>query len=79
MPGARWEFIKRHCRLAVERGARGGETATMHSMRARLMAYSHGMPGAKALRGAFQHVSTLADLDAIAEAHLAGEKLRVEG
>ena len=75
--GARWEFIKRHCHLAVERGARGGEITTLHSMRARLMAYSHGMPGAKTLRSAFQHISTLADLDKIAQAH--EEKLRVEG
>ena len=67
----RWDFIKRHCRLAVARGARGNEMTTIHSMRARLMAYSHGMPGAKQLRGRFQHVSTLPELDAIASAHIA--------
>jgi tRNA-dihydrouridine synthase len=72
-PEARWDFIKRHCRLAVERAARGGEITTMHSMRARLMAYSHGMAGARALRLKFQHVSSLADLDAIAQAHLRAE------
>lgn len=66
-----WAFIRRHCRLAVERGARGDEIKTMHSMRSRLTAYSHGMPGAKALRGRFQQVSTLGELDAIAEEHLA--------
>jgi len=65
-----WEFIKRHCRLAVEQSARGNEINTMHAMRARLTAYSHGMQGAKALRGKFQQVSSLADLDRIAEAHI---------
>jgi len=63
---ARWDFIRRHCRLVVERGARGDEIKTMHSMRARLMAYSRGMPDALALRNAFQLVSTLEDLEAIA-------------
>jgi len=63
----RWDFIKRHCRLAVEHGARGGEMTTMHSMRARLTAYSHGMPGARVLRQMVQHVSTLAELDQIAD------------
>ena len=67
---AQWDFIKRHCRLAVERAARGNELKTMHSMRARLTAYSHGMPGARILRGKFQQVSTLADLDAIAREHI---------
>jgi nifR3 family TIM-barrel protein len=70
-PAEKWEFIKRHCRLAVERGARGDEVKTMHSLRARLMAYSHGMPGAKVLRGQFQRVSTQEELAAIANAHIA--------
>ena len=62
-----WAFIRRHCRLAVERAARGDEIITMHSMRARLMAYSRGMPEARALRNSFSHVSTLGELDGIAE------------
>jgi len=65
-----WTFIRRHCRLAV--AARGNETATLHSMRSRLMAYSRGMPAGKQLRVRFQHVATLAELDAIAEESLAG-------
>ncbi len=60
-----WAFIRRHCRLAVE--SRGVETAALHSMRARLMAYSRGMPSSRQLRIRFQHVSTLAELDEIAE------------
>lgn len=68
-----WAFIRRHCRLMVER--RGSETAAMHSMRSRLMAYSRGMPGAKNLRLAFQSVSSLAELDGIAERHLETEEM----
>ena len=64
-----WAHIRRHCRLAIER--RGDELQTMHSMRSRLMAYSRGMPAAKALRARLQHVDTLAELDDIADAHLA--------
>jgi nifR3 family TIM-barrel protein len=64
-----WRHIARHCRLAVER--RGAEVPVMHSMRARLMAYSRGMPDAKALRSRFSHVSSLLELDGIAAEHLA--------
>ncbi len=42
----------------------------MRSMRARLMAYSKGFPGSKALREKFQHVSRLAELDEIAAEHI---------
>ena len=40
-------------------------------MRARLMAYSRGMPEAKALRNSFQHISSLAELDGIAARSIA--------
>ncbi len=60
-----WDFIRRHCRLAVE--ARGAERQALHAMRARLMAYSRGMPSGKQLRIRFQHVSNLSELDEIAE------------
>jgi len=40
-------------------------------MRARLMAYSRGMPDAKVLRQQLQTVAALSDVDAIAENHLA--------
>jgi hypothetical protein len=42
----------------------------MRSMRARLMAYSKGFPASKTLRERFQHVASLAGLDAIIEEHL---------
>lgn len=69
----RWALIRRHCALAVE--ARGAERPALHSLRSRLMAYSHGMPGAKALRARFAEVESLAQLDAIIQASLASEPL----
>jgi len=64
-----WALIRRHCRLHVER--RGHETSAMHSMRSRLMAYSRGMPDAKALRARFSHIASLAELDDLIATHLA--------
>ncbi len=64
----RWGLIKRHCELAVQEWK--NEDQAMRSMRARLMAYSKGFPGSKALREKLQHVSRLAELDEIAHAHL---------
>ena len=66
---AQWAHIARHCALHVAR--RGDEVAAMHSMRSRLMAYSRGMPDAKALRAKFSHVGSLAELDDIAAENLA--------
>jgi tRNA-dihydrouridine synthase B len=64
----KWELILRHCRLAVQEW--GTEEPAIRSMRARLMAYSKGLPGSKILREKFQHVSTLNDIDIIAQHHL---------
>ena len=75
--GEKWTFIRRHARLAV--GRSGAEIPTMHSMRARLMAYSRGMPDAKHLRNRFSQVSTLADLDTIAEESILNEESRKAG
>lgn len=71
---AQWEFIVRHCRLVV--AAEGSEPHAMASMRSRLMAYSRGMPEAKLLRGRFQHVSSIMELEAIAEESLLGNHER---
>jgi tRNA-dihydrouridine synthase B len=65
----RWDWMRRHCALASAQ--RGDETRAMHSMRARLMAYSKGMPGGSRLREQLARVGSLAELDAIATAHLA--------
>jgi len=64
----RWNLIVRHCQLAVRQ--RGAEEPAMRSMRARLMAYSRAMPDAKRLREKFSHVSTLAEVEAIAEGNI---------
>jgi len=64
----RWNLILRHCELAV-RGW-GVEEPAIRSMRARLMAYSRSMPDAKRLREKFSHVSTLAEVEAIAEENI---------
>jgi tRNA-dihydrouridine synthase B len=64
----KWKLIKRHCQLVVADW--GVEEPAIRSMRARLMAYSKGFPGSKALRENFQHVSALADIDRIAKEHV---------
>jgi tRNA-dihydrouridine synthase B len=70
--GEKWDFIMRHCRLAVERS--GEEPHTMAAMRSRLMAYSRGLPAAKQLRDKFAHVSSLAQLAEIAGFHLMNQE-----
>lgn len=67
----RWALIRRHCALAA--AERGAERPAFHSMRARLMAYCHGMPCAKALRTRFAAIESLAQLDRIIAESLAGE------
>ena len=61
--------ILQQCRHA--RAEWKGEEKAMRSLRARLMAYSKGLAGSKALREAFQHVSSIAEVEEIAERHLA--------
>jgi len=61
----KWNLVLRHCQLAVLEW--GAEEPAIRSMRARLMAYSRTMPNAKRLRENFAHVSTLAEVKAIAE------------
>jgi len=64
----RWKHILRHCSLAVSEN--GSEKHTMSSLRARLMAYSRGMPGGRWLRSEFQHVTALAQVEDLAARHL---------
>jgi len=64
----KWALIRKHCQLVIEK--EGSEPHAMASMRARLMAYSRGMPEAKHLRNSFSHVSSLEELDRIAQANL---------
>jgi len=67
-PAEKWKLIRRHCQLVVEEWE--AEDPAMRSMRARLMAYSRGFPNSKMLREKFQHVASLAHLDAIIAEHL---------
>jgi tRNA-dihydrouridine synthase B len=64
----KWNLILRHCQLAVREW--GAEEPAIRSMRARLMAYSRTMSNAKRLREHFAHVSTLAEVEAIAEENI---------
>src|SRR5436190_1132143 len=66
----KWQLIQRHCQLAVAEWGPGREDQAIRSMRARLMAYSKAFPHAKLLRENFQHVSSLAEIGAIASRHL---------
>jgi tRNA-dihydrouridine synthase B len=59
----RWEFVIRHCRLAVESGRQGDERQTLTALRSRLMAYCKGFPGAKELR---QHLCQVVSVDEVA-------------
>lgn len=66
----RWQLIIDHCRREITR--RGGvETRAIHGMRARLMAYSRGMPGGRHLREAFSKVETVTEIEDIAATWLA--------
>ena len=73
----RWNVIVRHCQLhALDWGV---EEPAIRSMRARLMAYSKSMPEAKRLREKFSQVSTLADVEAIAEENISNQENRNSG
>jgi tRNA-dihydrouridine synthase B len=68
----KWNLVLRHCQLAVREW--GAEESAIRSMRARLMAYSWTMPNAKRLRENFAHVSTLAEVKAIAEENILNQE-----
>ncbi len=60
----RWKLMLDHCRREAAR--RGDERRAMHSLRARLMAYSRALPRAKALRTAFAKLESVAQLEDLA-------------
>ena len=62
----RWALVLRHCRLAVTSARYGAERHAMMSMRARLMAYCKGFPGAKELRQRLARVESVAEVEEIA-------------
>jgi nifR3 family TIM-barrel protein len=67
----RWAFMLRHVRLALESRRHASERHALQHMRGRLMAYTHGFPGAKRLRLRFSTLSSLPELEAIAEEAMA--------
>jgi tRNA-dihydrouridine synthase B len=73
----RWQLILRHCDLMVSDW--GAEEPAIRSMRARLMAYSKSMPDAKRLREKFSQVSTLAEVQTIAEENILNQESRKVG
>lgn len=75
---AQWDFILRHCLLEIE-WWRGNEPAALRAMRARLMAYTRGMPGGPRLRERLQHVESLEQVRTIAEQHVEGGGEPVRG
>ena len=65
----RWDFIIEHCRLEIAWWD-GREDFAMRAMRARLMAYTRGMPGGPRLRASLQSVVTLEQVREIASHHV---------
>jgi len=75
----RWKLITRHCALAIKSTRYGGqEKHTIMAMRARLMAYCKGFPGAKPLRQRLCKVESLAEVEDLAAEHLSGKLLTTE-
>lgn len=66
----RWELVVRHCRMAAECRRYGTERHAIMAMRARLMAYCKGFPGAKELRQRLCKVESVAQVEDIAAASL---------
>jgi len=64
-PARQWEFIIGHCRKEIDWWG-GKELPAMKAMRARLMAYTRGMPGGSRLRESLQRVTSLEQVRAIA-------------
>jgi len=59
----RWELIHRHCREEIV--LKKNEAIAISSMRARLMAYTKGFPGARPLREKISTINSLAELETL--------------
>ena len=66
----RWKMIVRHCRMAVESDRYGNERQSIMAMRSRLMTYCKGFPGAKPLRQELCTVSSIMEVEDLAESYL---------
>ena len=65
----RWQLMRDHCWQEIT--WRRDERAAMKAMRSRLMAYTHGMPGAPRLRHRLARVESLTELEDVAASELA--------
>ncbi len=63
----RWEFMLRHCEMALNSNRYGDELQTMRKMRGRLMSYCKGFPKSKHLRQILCKVETLEEVKTIAQ------------
>lgn len=66
----RWKMIVRHCRMAVDSDRYGNERQSIMAMRSRLMTYCKGFPGAKPLRQQLCTVSSIQEVEELAEDYL---------
>lgn len=66
----RWRMIVRHCRMSAESDRYGNERQSIMAMRSRLMTYCKGFPGAKPLRQKLCTVSSITEVEALAEEYL---------
>jgi nifR3 family TIM-barrel protein len=71
----RWSFMIRHVRLSLASQRHQSERHALQHMRGRLMAYTHGFPGAKRLRLQFSSLTSLAELEDIAATSLADDAI----
>lgn len=78
----RWELVLRHCRMAAKCGRYRAERHAITAMRARLMTYCKGFPGAKELRQSLAKVSSVGEVEELAASSIgalaAGDFLREE-
>ncbi len=66
----RWEFILRHCELAIESNRYGSERQTLTSMRSRLMIYCKSFPHAKPLRAKLSQLDSLEAVRQLSEDYI---------
>jgi nifR3 family TIM-barrel protein len=66
----RFNFMRRHCQMAVERNAHMQELQTLRAMRNRLMNYTKSIPGGKWLRQRFSTIGSMMELEDIFAAYL---------
>ncbi len=72
-PNEKWDLILDHCRQEI--AWRGDESFAIRSMRSRLMAYTKGLRGGRHLRESLGRVTSLSEMNSIAERHLIAEFL----